>query len=153
MFGNISSTTYMTIYFIATLVNGIKHSDCGSKRALVHNVQVEGCDDADLCPLIRGSSTELKITFEVDSEVENLRPVVKGDVNDNDLFLPFNNFPEKDACVRSGLTCPLQPGQNYTYNSRIEVKSYYPPVKSNVKWQLKNGKETILCVYIPSIIM
>ncbi|GFQ83491.1 NPC intracellular cholesterol transporter 2 a [Trichonephila clavata] len=132
---------------------GINHSDCGSKRALVHNVQVAGCDDAALCPLMRGNSTELNIFFEVISEVENLRPVVKGDVNDSGFFLPFNNFPEKDACVRSGFACPLSPGQNYTYNSKIEVKSYYPPVRSNVKWQLKNGKENILCVYIPSIIM
>ncbi|GFY71894.1 NPC intracellular cholesterol transporter 2 [Trichonephila inaurata madagascariensis] len=135
------------------MVYGINHSDCGSTRALVHNVQVKGCDEVDLCPLIRNNSTELEITFEVDSEVENLKPVVKGDVNDNDFFLPFNNFPEKDACVRSGLACPLVPGQKYTYNSKIEVKNYYPPVKSNVKWQLKNGKDTILCVHIPSIIM
>ncbi|GFS65325.1 NPC intracellular cholesterol transporter 2 [Nephila pilipes] len=153
MFPNNLKIVFISICLITTLVNGIDDSDCGSTIASVHEVKVSGCEELDLCPLMRDNVTELEITFEVDSVVENMKASAFGDINDNNLFLPFLNMPQRNACVKSGLQCPLQPGQIYTYTSLIPVKSYYPLVRSNVKWQLWVGNEMILCVFIPSVIV
>ena len=45
--------------------------------------------------------------------------------------MPFP-FPQPDACVDSGLACPLQNGQDYTYTTQIPISSSYPKV--DVSW-------------------
>jgi hypothetical protein len=44
-------------------------------------------------------------------------------------------FPldDPDACHSSGLTCPLQPGNNYHYTKTSVVKKYSPKVSSSLQ--------------------
>ena len=61
---------------------------------------------------------------------------------------------DPNACHLSGLTCPLQPGNNYHYTTIISVLKTYPKISLEVKWELKNenGKD-IVCALIPAKIM
>jgi hypothetical protein len=54
---------------------------------------------------------------------------VKADVHGIIQGLPVPwPLHDPDACHSSGLTCPLQPGNNYHYTSNIEVLKSYPKV-------------------------
>ena len=44
-------------------------------------------------------------------------------------------FPlhDPDACHLSGLTCPLEPGNNYHYTATLPVLGSYPKVSSSLQ--------------------
>jgi len=81
--------------------------------------------------------------------------VVKASVHGiiSGIPMPFP-FPQPDACVDSGLACPLQNGQDYTYTTQIPISSSYPKIKVVVKFELveDHGKD-LFCIEIPSAIM
>jgi hypothetical protein len=59
---------------------------------------------------------------------------VKADVHGIIQGLPVPwPLHDPDACHSSGLTCPLQPGNNYHYTSNIEVLKSYPKVSSSLQ--------------------
>lgn len=57
--------------------------------------------------------------------MEKVKAVVHGVVLD--VPVPFN-LPNSDGCVDSGLKCPLQAGQDYTYETSLPVLKKYPRV-------------------------
>jgi hypothetical protein len=59
---------------------------------------------------------------------------VKADVHGIIQGLPVPwPLHDPDACHSSGLTCPLQPGNNYHYTSAIQVLKSYPKVSSSLQ--------------------
>lgn len=60
-----------------------------------------------------------------DSAAKNLTVSVTGIVNNVPVPFPL---PSNNACFDSGLTCPLIPGQEYTYKLRVPVLEMYPTV-------------------------
>jgi hypothetical protein len=59
---------------------------------------------------------------------------VKADVHGVIQGLPVPwPLHDPDACHLSGLTCPLQPGNNYHYTSNIQVLKSYPRVSSSLQ--------------------
>ncbi|KAF2895507.1 hypothetical protein ILUMI_10670 [Ignelater luminosus] len=138
------------LLFIAafTFVNAT-HSDCGSELGTIVSVDISECKDEDpRCVLHRNTNTTFKLTFNLKENVEKVKAVVHGVVLD--VPVPFN-LPNSDGCVDSGLKCPLQAGQDYTYETSLPVLKKYPRVTVDVKWELQNENDKdIVCIMIPS---
>lgn len=65
------------------------------------------------------------------------------------MFVPFK-LPNQNACVESGLECPLEKGKEYKYEASFPVLKIYPKLDVEVKYELKNSKKVdIICVLIP----
>lgn len=65
------------------------------------------------------------------------------------MFVPFK-LPNQNACVESGLECPLEKGKVYKYKASFPVLKIYPKLDVEVKYELKNSKKIdIICVLIP----
>lgn len=65
------------------------------------------------------------------------------------VLVPFK-LPNPDACVDSGLNCPLQKGTTYKYEASFPVLNKYPKLDVEVKYELKPPSKTdIVCVLIP----
>lgn len=64
--------------------------------------------------------------------------------------MPFQ-LQNPDACVDSGLDCPLEGNKAYEYKATLPVLKVYPKVKVQVKWELQDQEgNDIICVEIPS---
>lgn len=50
---------------------------------------------------------------------------VIADVHGNEILFPLD---EPNACLNSGLNCPLEKNQTYKYTKTLPVRIYYPPV-------------------------
>ncbi|KAJ8984496.1 hypothetical protein NQ317_014586 [Molorchus minor] len=78
--------------------------------------------------------------------------VLKADVHGVILGVPWPfELPNSDGCVDSGITCPIKAGQTYKYVTTLPIKSEYPRVTVDIKWELKNKDDKdIICAMIPS---
>lgn len=56
-------------------------------------------------------------------EISNVTTLVHG----NGIAFPIEN---PDACINSGITCPLKQNQTYEYIQNLPIKIYYPPVNN-----------------------
>lgn len=100
-----------------------------------------------------------------DEMVSNVTAVVHGDGVRFSLENP-------DACIISGLSCPLLKNKTHKYVQSLPVKLYYPPVNDRIKyiigfkhfrlridvtirWVLEdaNTQKNIVCVLIPASIV
>ncbi|XP_035206801.1 NPC intracellular cholesterol transporter 2-like [Stegodyphus dumicola] len=123
-----------------------KFQDCGS-AAKVNSVTISDCPDSlDECPLKRGTEASISIGFKSNSETKTLKAVVHGIISGVPLPFPL---PQPDGC-KSGVSCPVQKGQSYTYANKLKVKNSYPPLAVKVKWELKDeNNNDLICVEIP----
>lgn len=58
-------------------------------------------------------------------EIDEVRTVVHGIILGMETPFPL---PNPDACVDSGLSCPLKKGNSYAYVASLPVKRAYPKV-------------------------
>ncbi|XP_014674257.1 PREDICTED: epididymal secretory protein E1-like [Priapulus caudatus] len=66
--------------------------------------------------------------------------------------VPFP-FPQPDACRGSGVTCPVQPGSEYTWQSSMSVDPSYPSMKLFVQIELHDSdNENVFCTMIAVVI-
>jgi len=124
----------------------------GSKVGNFTNVTISSCKETDpVCVLKKNSSVTMDIYFTT-SVVDNS---VKADVHGIIQGLPIPwPLHDPNACHLSGLTCPLQPGNNYNYTATFPVLKTYPKMSLNVKWELINEDgNDIVCALIPVKIM
>lgn len=64
--------------------------------------------------------------------------------------MPFQ-LQNPDACVDTGLHCPLEQNETYEYKAVLPVLKVYPKVKVQVKWELQDERgNDIICVEIPA---
>ncbi|XP_034941625.1 NPC intracellular cholesterol transporter 2 homolog a-like [Chelonus insularis] len=133
----------------AVLVQGVIN-DCGSKVGSYTNISITNCKpEASTCILKRGKVVTISITFNVDRDIKEVNAEVHGIIAGAALPFPFS---QKDACSKSGLSCPLKKDNGpYTYSATLNILPIYPPLKVIVKWELKdeNGDD-IVCALIPS---
>lgn len=129
-------------------VIGTPVTDCGSAVGNFTKLTISSCTGSEsVCPLKRNTNVTLEIIFTttvVDSSVKaDVHGIIQG------VPIPWN-IPSPDACVNSGLTCPLQPGQQYHYTKTFLILNAYPKMSLLVKWELKNQRgEDIICASIP----
>lgn len=131
--------------------NGLIYKDCGSLYGKVRSVAVAGCENSNPCILRSGQSAALTVEFTSLEDTAKAKASVHGIIGGVPLPFPL---PQSDACQNSGLSCPLQNANNYTYTATIPISSSYPKIKVLVKWELQeaSGKD-LFCIEIPSAIM
>ncbi|XP_065363394.1 NPC intracellular cholesterol transporter 2 homolog a [Calliphora vicina] len=135
--------------FFQNSIYALQFTDCGSKTGKFTKVVVSDCDTTkNECILKRNSSVSITIDFSLAEDVTSIKTVVHGKVMG--VEMPFH-LQNPDACVDSGLKCPLEKDETYEYTATLPVLKAYPKVNVMVKWELKdqNG-EDIVCVEIPA---
>lgn len=102
----------------------------------------------------------------LDEDIDELKAVVHGIVLN--VPLPFA-IPNSNACVNSGIECPMKSGQTYKYVTSLPVENEYPKVNGNngvhrylliilflqvtvdVKWELRSKDDKdVVCALIPA---
>uniref|UniRef100_A0A1A9ZLD8 MD-2-related lipid-recognition domain-containing protein n=1 Tax=Glossina pallidipes TaxID=7398 RepID=A0A1A9ZLD8_GLOPL len=121
----------------------------GSKTGKFTSVYVSDCDTTKHeCILKRDSNVTIIIDFTLAENVNAVKTVVHGKVMG--VEMPFN-LQNPDACIGSGLICPLSKTEIYVYTAVLPVLKAYPKVSVIVKWELKDEHdEDIVCVEIPA---
>ncbi|XP_031635975.1 NPC intracellular cholesterol transporter 2 homolog a-like [Contarinia nasturtii] len=132
--------------------NALEFKDCGSELGKFSKVVVSNCDEASsVCVLKRHTNATIDLDFNLvdDSKIENVSTVVHGVILGVEMPFPLAN---PNACVDSGIECPLEKGKNYNYQQTLPVLKSYPKVSVTVKWELKDvtSAKTIICVLIPA---
>ncbi|VEN41020.1 unnamed protein product [Callosobruchus maculatus] len=123
--------------------------DCGSKGGSVQLVDVDGCTKGR-CPFNRGTEATVKFTFKSDVKEDKLKALVHGIIAH--VAVPFP-LPNENACKDSGIKCPIESGNTYTYVATLPVLKEYPQISLDVKFELKNeNDEDLICVEFPVII-
>ncbi|EDW78084.1 uncharacterized protein Dwil_GK24197 [Drosophila willistoni] len=134
---------------MVTFVQGLGFTDCGSKTGKFTRVAIEGCDTTKSeCILKRNTTVSFSIDFALAEVASAVTTVVHGKVLGIEMPFPLAN---PDACVNSGLKCPLEKDESYRYTATLPVLKTYPKVSVLVKWELQdqNGVD-IICVEIPA---
>ncbi|KAH0554205.1 NPC intracellular cholesterol transporter 2 homolog a isoform X1 [Cotesia glomerata] len=137
------------VLYLAVSANAA-FQDCGSKVGSYNNVTVTNCDpDASICTLTRGKDVSININFELDKDIKKVNSVVHGII----LGIPLS-FPiaHPNACEASGLKCPMtKDGGPYEYKASLHVETFFPKLKVDVKWELKDENDSnIVCVLVPA---
>ncbi|XP_017474929.1 PREDICTED: protein NPC2 homolog [Rhagoletis zephyria] len=133
----------------SSVVYGLQFTDCGSKTGSFNKVVISDCDTTkNECVLKRNTTASITINFALNEEASKITTVVHGKVLG--VEMPFH-LQNPDACVDSGLKCPLEKGETYEYKAILPVLKAYPKVHVLVKWELQDqNNEDIICVQIPA---
>merc|ERR1712142_364593 len=90
----------------------------------------------------------MTIKFKASSAATAVNTVVHGIIAG--IPMPFN-VPEGKACETGHIKpgCPLTPGQEHAYDTKLPVSSWYPSLRLNVRWQLQdeNGSP-LVCIFL-----
>uniref|UniRef100_U5EUS6 Putative ml domain salivary peptide n=1 Tax=Corethrella appendiculata TaxID=1370023 RepID=U5EUS6_9DIPT len=136
---------------VIKLVIGLQFEDCGSTVGKFTSIEITDCDTSkSSCVLHRNTNVTISLDFQVDEEISEVKSVVHGVIVG--MEVPFK-LPNNNACVDSGIECPLKKDQQYKYSATLPVLKMYPKVKLTVKWELQVGNSNgtdIVCVYIPA---
>ncbi|XP_049310918.1 NPC intracellular cholesterol transporter 2 homolog a [Bactrocera dorsalis] len=133
----------------SSVVYGLQFTDCGSKTGSFTKVIISDCDTTkNECILKRNTTASITINFALNEIASKITTVVHGKVMG--VEMPFH-LQNPDACVDSGLKCPLEKGETYEYKATLPVLKAYPKVNVLVKWELQDqNSEDIICVQIPA---
>ncbi|XP_068110629.1 NPC intracellular cholesterol transporter 2 [Hyperolius riggenbachi] len=128
-----------------TVSEPLSFHDCGCQKGKLLTVDVSPCPSQP-CPLVRGQTYTINVTFTSGEVTPKCTAVVYGVVAGVPIPFPL---PESDGC-KSGLSCPLQEGTTYTYLSKMPIKPEYPKLKLAVKWELEDAdSQNLFCWAIP----
>jgi len=120
----------------------VKFNNCKSEFT-VKEVRVHPCEsnDGTQCPLKKGTSPQVSITFTPNREVRNLTATVHGIIAHIPTEFPL---PNRNGCHDSNLNCPLEAGKEYTYIQAVPILASYPNINVLVRWALddKSHPET-----------
>ncbi|CAK8692115.1 unnamed protein product [Clavelina lepadiformis] len=121
--------------------------DCGSKVGKINKVSVPNCTKSP-CSLHQGQNYTVNVTFTTKEASDKIFAKVYGIVDS--IRVPFF-LNQPNACIASGLKCPLKLG-TYTYSSTLAILKGYPAIKVDVQWELFDAKEKgnmIFCFETP----
>ncbi|CRL05670.1 CLUMA_CG018703, isoform A [Clunio marinus] len=138
------------IICLSVVVESVVFTDCGSIKGKFTKVSVSNCDETKpKCVLKRGTNATVNIDFQLNNEIEKeIKVICHGKVSGLDV--PFK-LPNPDACVNSGLSCPLKKGIVYQYTASFPILKIYPKLDVEVRFELRNSEgKDIICVVIPS---
>ncbi|KAF6771314.1 hypothetical protein AHF37_10425 [Paragonimus kellicotti] len=127
-------------------LDSTQFKDCGSQVGILKTVDVVPCDTRP-CTLYKGKNTQIVVKFTAKKQIDQGNVMVSGIMGGVPVPFPLD---DADLCKFTQPTCPLMPGeQQYTYSYSLPVKTIYPSIRLDVKWELKNGNEDIICALIP----
>ncbi|XP_064535471.1 NPC intracellular cholesterol transporter 2 homolog a [Drosophila montana] len=131
------------------LGKALEFQDCGSKTGKFTQVTIEGCDTTKAeCVLRRNTNVSITIDFALAETASAVKTVVHGKILGIEMPFPLNN---PNACLNSGLKCPLEKNEAYRYTATLPVLKSYPKVSVLVKWELQDQNSVdIVCVEIPA---
>ncbi|KAH8255732.1 hypothetical protein KR038_009293, partial [Drosophila bunnanda] len=134
---------------LVAFAGALEFTDCGSKTGKFTRVSIEGCDTTKPeCILKRNTTVSFSIDLALAEVATKVKTVVHGKVLGIEMPFPLSN---PDACVDSGLKCPLEKGESYRYTATLPVLKSYPKVSVLVKWELQDQDAAdIICVEIPA---
>jgi len=112
----------------------VKYANCKSEFT-IKQVRVNPCESTDgvRCPLKKGTSPKVSVTFVPNRDVRNLSATVHGIISTIPTEFPL---PNKNGCSQSNLTCPLEAGKEYTYTQSVPILASYPNINVLVRWAL-----------------
>ncbi|XP_029982425.1 NPC intracellular cholesterol transporter 2 [Sphaeramia orbicularis] len=123
----------------------VKFIDCGSSSGKVDLVDIAPCPSQP-CQLHRGDSYSVNVTFSSNVETDTSKAVVHGIIAGVPVPFPI---PNDDGC-KSGIQCPIQKQQSYSYMNSLPVKTEYPTIKLTVKWELRDkDNNDLFCIKFP----
>ncbi|CAK8692114.1 unnamed protein product [Clavelina lepadiformis] len=137
---------FLAIYNVVRCEITVK--DCGSKVGKINKVNVSNCAKSP-CNLQQGKKYTVNVTFTINEASDKAFAKVYGIVDSVAVPFPLN---QPNACIASGLKCPLKMGNTYTYTSTLSVLKEYPAIKVVVQWELFDAKENgnmIFCFETP----
>jgi Niemann-Pick C2 protein len=110
------------------------YRDCGSRESVVQALQVSNCPDGQpLCTFTRGTNASIKLDFTPQVNINQLNVRVYGIIGG--IPVEFT-MPQPNACIASGLKCPLSDGTAVEYLTYVPVLPVYPNIKAVVKFEL-----------------
>lgn len=119
--------------------------DCGCEKGKLLTVDVTPCPKQP-CPLVKGGTYTINVTFSSNEVTANCTAVVHGVVLGVPVPFPL---PEANGC-KSGVSCPLRAGATYTYLTKMPIKPEYPKMKLVVQWELRDfDNKNLFCWKIP----
>ncbi|KAM9293935.1 NPC intracellular cholesterol transporter 2 [Gastrophryne carolinensis] len=150
MLSRIAAFVALTVIFVPIVFSEPLHyKDCGGKVGKLLEVDVSPCSKQP-CPLVKGQNYTINVTFTSDEATPSCKAKVYGLLVGVPVPFPL---PEPDGC-KSGLSCPLQAGQTYTYLTKLPIKSEYPDMKLTVRWELLDTDgNNLFCWDIPVMIV
>ncbi|XP_040188876.1 NPC intracellular cholesterol transporter 2 [Rana temporaria] len=142
--GHIALLLALTV-FTVTLGEPLVYKDCGAEKGKLLTVDVSPCPKQP-CPLVKGSSYTINVTFASGEASPTCKAVVYGYLLGVPIPFPL---PESDGC-KSGIACPLNEGTTYTYITKLPIKAEYPDMKLVVQWELRDADgKNLFCWKIP----
>jgi len=140
-------TTWIVLFslIVFTSADPVKFLDCGSAAGKVSIVDILPCPRQP-CQLKKGQSYSVNVTFSSSVESKTSKAVVHGVIAG--LPVPFP-IPDDDGCT-SGIQCPIEKGEAYTYVNQLPVKSAYPNIRLVVEWELRDdASKDLFCIKFP----
>lgn len=130
--------------------NKVEVHGCKSKDGTYGNIDVSPCPEQP-CKFKKGTNITLSVDFTPYVDIYKLTSKIHGKIGP--IWVPFP-FGHSDACKDQGFTCPLKKGKTYTLKSTLYVKSAYPAVELDVKWEDQDqNEEDVLCWILPAEIV
>ncbi|GAB1609742.1 NPC intracellular cholesterol transporter 2-like [Argonauta hians] len=137
------------IVSVQSIVQAVKFVDCGSKLAKLDSLEITGCTTLP-CKIRRGESMQLNVTFTPNTVVHSAKTYIHGIIRHISLPFPISN---NNACVNSGLTCPLAAATPAHYHFSLDVSKDYPSLSVIIKWELRQDQTDIICFEISAVLV
>ncbi|XP_067128311.1 NPC intracellular cholesterol transporter 2 [Centruroides vittatus] len=149
---------FFTFIFIFTWINAESPTaiPCRGSSQSARNVTIDvsGCTNTTRCPLIRGSSHIVTVSFiPTKNSSSNVNRRIYGVFHG--LPIPYGRSEKicENARDEFNSTCKETKGliadRKYTYNSVFPVQPFFPSLALNVRYQFTDGKNPIVCVELP----
>jgi len=146
---------FLTFMFVAS--DAFLWKDCGSSLGSIAGISLEGCKDpsAKICQVKKGTSIDAQVTVNVHdgvADITSASSVIHAVIGG--VAIPWTP-PNPHACSSGGgLDCPVKASTSTTYSLGVDIKSYYPSVRANIKWEVKDDTTgaDLFCFMAPVIV-
>lgn len=135
-------------------VSAIKVVPCKGPRnylATVKNIDVVNCTSVP-CVFKRGQESSIKVEFQANSRITDLKLNILGAVQSKSVPFPIN---DNNHCLntiqelKNTTKCLLQRRKTYNYEFKLPVLETYPAISVFVDYRLKFGDKTVFCFQFP----
>lgn len=142
---------WVTVAALATVGNGSIFQSCEKieTKGTILTLDIEGCPNTEnVCVLKRGVDTKIALTFTPEVEMNNITVKVFGVIENIPVPYPI---PHSNACIKSGLECPLEKGVPATYTQTFPVPKVFPSIFLIIKWTFVDSfNNELICALIPT---
>lgn len=148
-----ASYSFLIVFLISAVFTYVQacepvFKDCGSVGGKVISIGYNGTCQPDRIVLKKKTYAGITIQFQSNEASPSLSAVVHGQVAGIFVNFPIDN---PDACKNSNISCPVQSGKTYVYNSVIYVRTIFPSIPVIVKWELQDAdQKDVVCIVLPA---